>query len=97
MPRRLDFVKWLVRWWSEPNGIVLDPFMGSGTTGVAAAKLGRQFIGIEIVPKFFDFACHRIEQTIRQADMFIVRKVPVLQGDLALTAGQRENTGEPNG
>lgn len=51
--------------------IVLDPFMGSGTTGVACAKLGRSFIGIEIEPKFFDIACRRIEAAQRQADMFV--------------------------
>jgi site-specific DNA-methyltransferase (adenine-specific) len=39
---------------------ILDPFMGSGTTGVAAVKLGRKFIGIEIEPKYFDIACRRI-------------------------------------
>jgi site-specific DNA-methyltransferase (adenine-specific) len=41
-------------------GSILDPFMGSGTTGVAAAKLGRKFTGIEIEPKYFDIACKRI-------------------------------------
>jgi len=39
---------------------VLDPFMGSGTTGVACAKLGRRFVGIEIEPKYFEIACKRI-------------------------------------
>ena len=50
---------------------VLDPFMGSGTTGVAAVKLGRKFIGIEIEPKYFDIACRRIEEADRQKDLFI--------------------------
>ena len=45
------------------GGIILDPFMGSGTTGVAAIQLGRRFIGIEIDPKYFDIACKRIENT----------------------------------
>ena len=49
---------------------VLDPFMGSGTTGVACVKLGRKFIGIEKEPKYFDIACRRIEQAYRQGDMF---------------------------
>jgi site-specific DNA-methyltransferase (adenine-specific) len=40
---------------------ILDPFMGSGTTGVAAVRLGRRFIGIEINPAYFDIACRRIE------------------------------------
>lgn len=50
---------------------VLDPFMGSGTTGVACIKLGRKFIGIEIEPKYFDIACRRIEEATRQGDLFI--------------------------
>jgi len=50
---------------------ILDPFMGSGTTGVAAVKLGRRFIGIEIEPKYFEIACRRIEEATRQTDMFI--------------------------
>jgi DNA modification methylase len=55
---------------------ILDPFMGSGTTGVAAVKLGRKFIGIEIEPKYFDIACRRIEEATRQPDMFIERPPP---------------------
>ena len=51
--------------------ITVDPFMGSGTTGVACAKLGRKFIGIELEPKYFDIACKRIEQAYDQPDMFI--------------------------
>jgi site-specific DNA-methyltransferase (adenine-specific) len=54
-----------------PGETVLDPFMGSGTTGVACAKLGRKFIGIEIEPKYFDIACRRIEQAYAQPDMFV--------------------------
>lgn len=49
---------------------ILDPFMGSGTTGVACANLGRRFIGIEIEPKFFDIACRRIEDAQRQGRLF---------------------------
>jgi site-specific DNA-methyltransferase (adenine-specific)/modification methylase len=45
---------------------ILDPFMGSGTTGVACANLGRSFIGIEREPKYFDIACRRIEDAQRQ-------------------------------
>ena len=51
-------------------GRCLDPFMGSGTTGVACAKLGRKFIGIEIEPKYFDIACRRIEDAQRQGKLF---------------------------
>jgi site-specific DNA-methyltransferase (adenine-specific)/modification methylase len=49
---------------------VFDPFMGSGTTGVACANLGRKFIGIEIEPKYFDIACRRIEDAQRQGKLF---------------------------
>jgi DNA modification methylase len=49
---------------------VLDPFMGSGTTGVACANLGRKFIGIEIEPKYFDLACKRIEMAYAQGRLF---------------------------
>lgn len=48
-----------------------DPFMGSGTTGVAAVQMGRKFIGIELDLGYFDIACRRIEQAQRQGDMFI--------------------------
>lgn len=50
---------------------VLDPFMGSGTTGVACARLGRRFIGIEIEERYFSIACRRIEEAYRQRDLFI--------------------------
>lgn len=50
---------------------ILDPFAGSGTTGVAAVQMGRDFIGIEREPKYFDIACRRIEQAQRQGDLFI--------------------------
>lgn len=53
---------------------ILDPFMGSGTTGVACAKLGRRFIGIEIDRAYFDIACRRIEAAQRQADLFVPRE-----------------------
>lgn len=50
---------------------VVDPFMGSGTTGVACMNLGRKFIGIEIERKYFDIACERIEQAQRQQTLFL--------------------------
>ncbi len=49
---------------------ILDPFMGSGTTGVAAIQMGRKFIGIEREPKYFDIACTRIEQAVAQPRLF---------------------------
>jgi hypothetical protein len=49
---------------------ICDPYMGSGTTGVAAVKLGRGFDGIEKIEKFFDIACRRVSETLRQPDIF---------------------------
>jgi DNA modification methylase len=54
-----------------PNArTILDPFMGSGTTGVAALQLGRKFIGVELDPGYFDIACKRIEQAWKQPRLF---------------------------
>lgn len=50
---------------------ILDPFMGSGTTLVACAKLGRKGIGIELDPDYFDIACKRVEEAYRQPDLFV--------------------------
>jgi len=62
-----------------PGNRVLDPFMGSGTTGVAALKLGREFTGIEIDQTYFDIACRRIEAALREPDMFIAPPKPAEQ------------------
>jgi site-specific DNA-methyltransferase (adenine-specific) len=53
--------------------LIVDPFMGSGTTGVAAVKLGKRFVGIEIEPAYFDISRRRIEEATRQTDMFIAK------------------------
>lgn len=58
----------LVSW--LPGGTVLDPFMGSGTTGVACANLGQKFIGIEIDEAHFGIACKRIESAYAQGRLF---------------------------
>ena len=55
---------WLVRRASKPEWVVLDPFMGSGTTGVAAVRLGRRFIGVEIDPEYFEIAKRRIQDEL---------------------------------
>jgi DNA modification methylase len=67
----LGVMKWAIGHIPEPANTILDPFMGSGTTGVAAVQMGRDFIGIEREPKYFDIACRRIEQAQRQGDLFI--------------------------
>ena len=53
------------------DGVILDPFMGSGTTLVACAKLGRKGIGIEMDPDYFEIACKRVEDAYRQPDLFV--------------------------
>jgi site-specific DNA-methyltransferase (adenine-specific) len=70
-PRPLRGMVHLVDALSEQGQMVVDPFMGSGTTGVACMNLGRKFIGIEIEPKYFDIACERIENAQRQQRMFV--------------------------
>jgi site-specific DNA-methyltransferase (adenine-specific) len=57
--------------WTNPGDAVLDPFMGSGTTGIACVKEGRAFIGIEQDPDYFDLAVRRIREAYAQADMFL--------------------------
>lgn len=66
----VKLMQWCIGQVGHPCKTVLDPFMGSGTTGVACANLGRKFIGIEIEPKYFDIACERIENAYRQQRMF---------------------------
>lgn len=69
---------------------VCDPFMGSGTTGVACARMGLQFVGIERERKYFDIACRRIEQAYAQPRLFEDTKVgageTAVQGDMLLPA-----------
>ena len=67
--RPLQIMLWCIEQAGNPQTI-LDPFMGSGTTGVAAIQLGRSLIGIEREPKYFDIACKRIEQAVAQGQLF---------------------------
>lgn len=69
-PKPTKLMVWFVNRASLDGETILDPFMGSGTTGVACANLGRKFIGIEIEPKYFDIACERITNAYRQERMF---------------------------
>jgi site-specific DNA-methyltransferase (adenine-specific) len=69
-PRPIDQVEHVVEQWVRPEATVLDPFMGSGTTGVACVRLGRRFIGVEIDERYFDIACRRIEAEYRQPRLF---------------------------
>lgn len=65
----LEVMKWVIDLCPKSD-IILDPFMGSGTTGVAAIQMGRKFIGIEREPKYFEIACERIENAQRQQSLF---------------------------
>lgn len=68
MSRAQVHFDWLVGWCSDLGETVLDPFMGSGTTGVACVKQGRPFVGIEIDANYFDLACERIAKAYEQHD-----------------------------
>lgn len=81
----LPMMLWLVQRASLEGDTVLDPFMGSGTTGVACVQRGRSFIGIELVPRYFDIACKRIEEATRQGDLFRTVAPPARQ--LSLVVG----------
>jgi site-specific DNA-methyltransferase (adenine-specific) len=65
----VPLMSWCIEQAGKPE-LILDPFMGSGTTGVAAVRMGRSFIGIEREPKYFDIACRRIEEAQRQVALF---------------------------
>ena len=69
-PRSVKHFTWITAFWSENDDLVIDPFMGSGTTGVACMNLGRRFVGIEIEKKYYEIACQRIENAQRQQRMF---------------------------
>jgi DNA modification methylase len=66
----IGVMEWAINHVPKPAQTILDPFMGSGTTGVACMNLGRKFIGVELERKYFDIACERIDQAQRQSRMF---------------------------
>jgi site-specific DNA-methyltransferase (adenine-specific)/modification methylase len=72
----IDLMGWCIEKLPAGCNHILDPFMGSGTTGIAAAKLGRRFTGIEVDHKYFDIACHRINEALKQPDLFIASPPP---------------------
>lgn len=74
--KRLDLMQWCV---GKVKGAILDPFMGSGTTGVAAVRLGRKFTGIEISPDYFEVSCRRVQAALDAPDMFAVAAPPAKQ------------------
>ncbi len=72
--KALEVMKWTLGHLSAPLSVV-DPLMGSGTTGVACAHLGLKFSGIERVPEYFDIACRRIEEAYKQPRLFAEPRV----------------------
>jgi site-specific DNA-methyltransferase (adenine-specific) len=66
----VGLMEYLVKTYTDPDALVLDNAMGSGTTGVAAARHGRRFVGIEKDEKYFDIACKRIEDDMRAGGLF---------------------------
>jgi site-specific DNA-methyltransferase (adenine-specific) len=66
----ISLMEWCLEFLPDAKTI-LDPFMGSGTTGVACVKLGRKFIGIEREPDYFEIACSRIKKAYAQPDFFV--------------------------
>ena len=75
-------MEWCIKHLPDTSETILDPFMGSGTTGVACVKTGRKFIGIELEPKYFDVACKRIEDAYKQPDMFVPQPEKMKQESL---------------
>jgi DNA modification methylase len=78
----VELMRWCIEMCKNQPDTILDPFMGSGTTGVAAIQLGRKFIGIEREPKYFDIACQRIEQAVAQGQLFAPERSKQVQDAL---------------
>jgi site-specific DNA-methyltransferase (adenine-specific) len=79
-PKMVPHYARLVAMFSPKGGTVLDPFAGSGTTGVAAVQSGRRFIGIELAREHFDTACERIERAQAQGTLLAEASEPVQEG-----------------
>lgn len=60
-----------------PKTTIVDPYMGSGSTGVAAVRLGHPFVGMEKVPQYFDTARRRISEALKQCDLFVDKPAPI--------------------
>jgi DNA modification methylase len=70
-PKPPELAQHFIKLHTQVGDLVLDPFLGGGSTGVAAVKEGRRFIGCEIDPEWFDLACRRIEEAYKQPDLFV--------------------------
>ncbi len=67
-PKPVELFKRCILNSSDPGDVVLDPFLGGGTTAVACILTGRHFVGCEVEPKYFDLSCERIEAAYREID-----------------------------
>lgn len=83
-PKPTEFMKRLIARFTKEGDLICDPLMGSGTTGVAAVKLGRHFTGIELEPKYFDIACRRISEALKQPDLFVEQPKPAVKQEALL-------------
>lgn len=83
----VDVMKWCIEHLPEDVETILDPFAGSGTTGVAAVKMGKTFIGVERDPKYFEIMCRRIAEANREPDFFVPTSFPKPQ-QLSLIAAE---------
>jgi DNA modification methylase len=79
-------MRWCIEHLPPDTRTILDPFAGSGTTGVAAIQMGKRFIGIEREPAYFDVMRRRIEEAHRQTDLFIAPPKPAEQLSLEALA-----------
>lgn len=80
-------MRWCIQRAKVPaGGAILDPYMGSGSTGVAAVQMGHPFVGVEIEERYFDAACARIDRAQRQSDMFVPRPALTAPADCPVQA-----------
>ena len=75
----VPLIEWCIGHLPDDSETILDPFMGSGTTGVACAKMGRKFIGIDLDPDYFEIACDRVRKAYAQPDLFVAPPKPPTQ------------------
>jgi DNA modification methylase len=75
----VDLMKWCIGLLPDSVGTIIDPYMGSGTTGVAAVQRAKAFYGIEREPKYFDIAVRRISDALARPDLFIEPPKPAMK------------------